>query len=232
MHGTSRWFPVIRSEEIVPRHIAFVQLLDEEIVLWRADDGALNAWENRCPHRGARLSIGTHAGSEIVCRYHGWRFASGSGSCTLIPAHPSQVPPKAARVRSYQIRERYGFAWIALGDVEGEPSLPELDGLPHLTLRSMTFAAAAADVAATLASEPGIVVHDPYRAVWERMGDAAPMLLLLQPESSAMTTLHAVAGNDLTGAGRLAFLRAHNAWCKEIRPRIVSEESRSAQASR
>lgn len=232
MDVTSRWFPVLRSEEVVPSHIAFVQLLDEEIVLWRADDGVLNAWENRCPHRGARLSIGSHAGSEIVCRYHGWRFASGSGSCTLIPAHPSQVPPKAARVRSYRVRERYGFAWIALGDVADEPSLPELDGLSHLTLRSMTFAAAAADVAATLASEPGIVVQDPYRAVSERVGDASPLLLLLQPESSAMMTLHAIAGGDLTGVERTALLRRHNEWCKELRPRIVSVEPIVAQAAR
>jgi len=231
MHETSRWFPVMRSEEIVPRHIAFVQLLDEEIALWRADDGVLNAWENRCPHRGARLSIGTHAGHEIVCRYHGWRFASGSGSCTLIPAHPSQVPPKAARVRSYHLRERYGFVWIALGDVAAEPSLPELDGLPALTLRSVTFPAAADDVAATIASEPSIVLQDPYRALCARVDDAAPLMLLLQPESSAMTTLHAIAGCDLTGAERLTFLRRHDAWCKELRLRLVSEERVAARAA-
>ena len=230
---TPRWFPVMRSAEIAPRHIAFVQLLDEEIALWRADDGAINAWENRCPHRGARFSIGTHAGSEIVCRYHGWRFASGSGSCTLIPAHPKQVPPKAAFARSYYARERYGFAWIALGDVADEPRLPELDGLPHLTLRSMTFAAAAADVAAAIASEPHVVLQDPYRAVCERMtDDRAPLMLLLQPESAAMTTLHAFAGSDLTGAERDAFLRRHNEWCKELRRRIVSEELLAARAAR
>jgi phenylpropionate dioxygenase-like ring-hydroxylating dioxygenase large terminal subunit len=82
----NRWFAVARGAELALRHVMHTQLLGQEIALWRDDAGALNAFENRCPHRGVRLSIGTNTGMELRCQYHGWRFASGGGRCAFIPA--------------------------------------------------------------------------------------------------------------------------------------------------
>ena len=110
----ARWFPVTRSAEIAPRHVAQAQLLGREIALWRSDAGIVNAWENRCPHRGVRLSIGYNMGNELRCQYHGWRFAAGSGQCTLIPAHPTQKPASGIRVGVYAVVERYHLVWVNL----------------------------------------------------------------------------------------------------------------------
>jgi len=47
------------------------------IFVVRGDDGALRAFHNRCPHRGARLCPGDagHA-RRLVCPYHAWTFTT------------------------------------------------------------------------------------------------------------------------------------------------------------
>ena len=52
-------------------------------------------------------------GAAIQCRYHGLRF-DGGGACVHNPHGPS-IPPRA-RVRAYPVIERYGIAWIWMGD--------------------------------------------------------------------------------------------------------------------
>ena len=105
----------------MPRYVAQAQLLGREIALWRSDAGAVNAWENRCPHRGVRLSIGYNTGNELRCQYHGWRFAAGSGQCTLIPAHPTQKPASGIRVGVYAAVERHHLVWVNLDAQIGAP---------------------------------------------------------------------------------------------------------------
>ena len=72
----STWFPVASISDLPYRHIFQGQLLGREYAIWRADDGNINIWENRCLHRGVRLSIGINGGSELKCQYHGWRYAN------------------------------------------------------------------------------------------------------------------------------------------------------------
>ncbi len=97
----NRWFAVSACGEVARNAVAHTQLLGQELVLWRSASGALNAWENRCPHRGVRLSLGSCMGEELRCQYHAWRFASGSGQCTHIPSHPGQKPASTIRARRY-----------------------------------------------------------------------------------------------------------------------------------
>ena len=115
----SRWFPVCRGADAVPRHVVHTALLGQELAVWRADDGAVNAWENRCPHRGVRLSVGTNLGHALRCRYHGWTYESGSARCIAIPCHPHLTPAAAIRVRAYPCTERQGHVWVRLEE-EGD----------------------------------------------------------------------------------------------------------------
>ena len=103
----------------MPRHVAHTALLGQELAVWRADDGTVNAWENRCPHRGVRLSIGTNLGHALKCRYHGWTYESGSARCIAIPCHPRLTPAAAIRVRAYPCAERQGFVWVRLAEEGG-----------------------------------------------------------------------------------------------------------------
>lgn len=120
-----RWFPVRGGEEAAACHIVHTALLGRELAVWRADDGTVNAWENRCPHRGVRLSIGTNLGNALKCRYHGWTYETGSGQCIEWPAHPGEMPPALVKARAFPCVEDQGYVWVRLSGEEEDDSGPE-----------------------------------------------------------------------------------------------------------
>lgn len=109
------WHPVAFSHLLAPGSSMPVQLLDEELVVWRRADGSVHAWDDRCPHRGAKLSLGQVVEDNLACPYHGWRF-DGRGRCVLRPAQPSLAPPDQPLVRIFHARERHGVIWVCLGE--------------------------------------------------------------------------------------------------------------------
>jgi phenylpropionate dioxygenase-like ring-hydroxylating dioxygenase large terminal subunit len=96
-------------------------------VIWRDRGGSVHAWEDRCPHRGTRLSIGRIADDQLVCAYHGWRFEN-SGRCVHFPALPALTPPESACAHTYLAEERYGLIWVCVGEARGRIlPFPEYD---------------------------------------------------------------------------------------------------------
>lgn len=108
------WHPVALAAAIAPGMVAASSLLGHDLALWRGDDGVIHAWEDRCPHRGTRFSLGKVEAGELQCAYHGWRFTA-SGACSEIPALPGHVPPKSAGAQVYAAAERYGLIWVCIG---------------------------------------------------------------------------------------------------------------------
>jgi len=97
-------------------------------VLWRGRDGSPRVLSDLCVHRGTALSLGRIDGGELVCAYHGWRYAA-DGRCVAIPQleNPERVPAKA-RVAAFAARERYGLIWVALAEPRWPlPEVPELE---------------------------------------------------------------------------------------------------------
>ncbi|WP_044477120.1 nitrite reductase small subunit NirD [Paenibacillus antibioticophila] len=47
---------------------------DKEIAVFRLSDGSIRAIENRCPHKGGRLSEGMVCGSSVHCPLHDWKI--------------------------------------------------------------------------------------------------------------------------------------------------------------
>src|SRR3954451_23784804 len=107
------WHPVAFAEELGAEPVP-VDLLEEPLVLWRDTAGTAHAFSDLCIHRGTALSLGTVEGDEIVCPYHGWRYAT-TGGRVAIPqlADPPRVPAKA-RARRFATREGLGLVWVAL----------------------------------------------------------------------------------------------------------------------
>jgi phenylpropionate dioxygenase-like ring-hydroxylating dioxygenase large terminal subunit len=121
------WHPVGFSAGLTGRPLA-ADLLGEPLVLWRGANGAPRAMSDLCVHRGTALSLGEVRDDQLVCPYHGWRYA-GDGRCVAIPQleDPSRVPAKA-RVPAFAVQERYGLIWVALEQPRWPlPEVPELE---------------------------------------------------------------------------------------------------------
>jgi len=105
------WYVAATSDEITEAPLGR-RLLGEDIVLWRAENGRLAAFENRCAHRAFPLSHSRVDGGQLVCGYHGCTYDS-TGVCTYIPSQ-NQVPI-GMRVPVFPVVEEPPFVWIWLG---------------------------------------------------------------------------------------------------------------------
>ena len=108
------WYVAALSSEIETRLDA-VRILGENIVLYRTASGEPVALQDSCPHRRLPLSKGRLLNGNIECGYHGLQF-NPSGQCVAAPTQ-DRIPP-SVRVRSYPVVDRWGLAWIWMGDAE------------------------------------------------------------------------------------------------------------------
>jgi phenylpropionate dioxygenase-like ring-hydroxylating dioxygenase large terminal subunit len=121
------WHPVAASAAVGAAPVA-VRLLERELVLWRDPAAGVQAWEDRCPHRGTRLSLGKVADGLLECAYHGWRFGP-RGACRAVPALPGFAPGPAHAAHAYDATEAYGIVFVRL---EGSAArVPEIAGAPQ-----------------------------------------------------------------------------------------------------
>ena len=107
------WYIGAWSHELDEGPIAR-KIMGQDLVLFRSGDGAAAALEDRCCHRGVKLSLGKAVETGIQCGYHGMVF-DGSGACV---ENPGEKLSPAHRVRAYIIAERQNFVWIWTGDPE------------------------------------------------------------------------------------------------------------------
>jgi len=119
------WYAVAMSRDVGDSPVP-VRVLGRDWVLARLDSG-LVAFEDRCPHRLAPLSIGAICGSELRCGYHGWTF-DATGACTGIPAlgDDAAIPSRAAVATPAGLIERYGMVWLA-----PEPPVCDIPAFPE-----------------------------------------------------------------------------------------------------
>jgi phenylpropionate dioxygenase-like ring-hydroxylating dioxygenase large terminal subunit len=123
------WHPVARSAQVGEQPLR-VKLLGEAYVIFRSG-GKVRAFIDRCPHRGAPLSIGAGEEGGLRCAYHGWLFDC-EGACTEIPALGNEATlPQRARLGSVGgVAERLGMVFLAPESPApgvGLPSIEEAD---------------------------------------------------------------------------------------------------------
>ncbi|QIM48574.1 aromatic ring-hydroxylating dioxygenase subunit alpha [Pusillimonas sp. DMV24BSW_D] len=139
MHHTRRslmrylknaWYVAALSSEVGPEDLFHRKLLGTNVLLYRKQNGDPVAMRDRCPHRFAPLHLGKRDGDQIVCHYHALKFDC-TGQCTHNP-HGSGNIPKAAKVPTYPLQEKYGFIWIWMGDEPADPAqLPDYSPLDN-----------------------------------------------------------------------------------------------------
>ncbi|MGE0004309.1 MAG: Rieske 2Fe-2S domain-containing protein [Parvibaculaceae bacterium] len=247
--ATRQWHPVAASDDLPFRHVFHAQLLGHELALWRADDGYVNVWENRCLHRGVRLSIGVNDGRELKCQYHGWRYSNRTAGCTYIPAHPADAPARTITNRTFPAVERHGLVWIAPSRGEEAPDrFAALDAEGVLVLRAIPVNAPAELVAGSLRT----YVFRPTACVTAadlapRGGDASPVMsaetidecsialrsreedaetvavFFVQPVDSVRCVIRGVLNGQAGHVGRVAVLRHHNAGLSRLRDRVEAD---------
>lgn len=108
------WYVAAWAEEIT-REPMRREILEQDIVFYRTEDGAPVALQNRCPHRSFPLCKGNIKGDRIQCGYHGIEF-NPDGSCAHVPQLKSA--PRAIRIESYPLVEQGPFIWIWMGGAD------------------------------------------------------------------------------------------------------------------
>lgn len=122
------WYVAGWSTELETAKPFAVSVLDEPIVIFRGESGAVHALEDRCVHRLAPLSLGRCEGDRLRCMYHGLLF-DAEGKVVEIPGQ--DLVPKHARVRSYPVVDRHSWLWVWMGDpaAADEALIPPAVGL-------------------------------------------------------------------------------------------------------
>jgi len=215
------WYPVASSDDLPFRHVYHGQLLGQELAIWRADDGHVNVWENRCLHRGVRLSIGINDGAELKCQYHGWRYANRTAGCTYIPAHPADAPARRITNRTYPVKERFGLVWSALTPEAPEPEVAERG----FALRPIPVNATPEMVLAALVRRGSAVTElRPLGVVLMLKGAPGRATYFVQPVDAARAVIRGVVET----APDIATLRGFNAVLSVLRDEVEAEARRGA----
>lgn len=119
------WYPVLPSWRVAEAPVGITRL-SEKICVWRDGNGEIHAIEDRCPHRGARLSLGWNLGENIACWYHGIEI-NDSGSVTKVPAQTNCPLVGKTCIKSYPAQEKQGAIFLFFGDeLHSEPCLLDL----------------------------------------------------------------------------------------------------------
>jgi len=121
----NQWYPVLPSWAVAARPVGITRL-SERIMLWRDRQGTVHAVEDRCPHRGARLSLGRNLDDRVACWYHGVEV-DGTGTVRNVPAVAGCPLEGQRAIRSFPVTERHGAIFLYLGDeLHPEPCALEL----------------------------------------------------------------------------------------------------------
>jgi phenylpropionate dioxygenase-like ring-hydroxylating dioxygenase large terminal subunit len=111
-----------------------LRVAGERIVFFRDENRRAVALLDRCPHRGAALSLGKVRDGAIECPFHGWGFKGDGANCG-VPWNPDARLERLGGT-ALGAREIGGLLWLytGLGAAPQEPSPPEIFARDDLTL--------------------------------------------------------------------------------------------------
>lgn len=111
------WTQAISIEDLKAKGRALFRQDEKQILLMATDQGFF-ALDNRCPHQGYPLKVGTlDDGCTLTCDWHNWKFDLETGACS--------TGQDAVRVYPHEVRD--GDLWIDLSDPD--PKIAETQGI-------------------------------------------------------------------------------------------------------
>ncbi|WP_421853491.1 Rieske 2Fe-2S domain-containing protein [Oricola sp.] len=212
------WSPIQLGHLLADGAVRRTMLSGLDLVVWRSFEGQVSLWDNRCPHRGMRLSHGFVRGDALACIYHGWHFGK-TGVCRSIPAHPGLEPPDAISVNTYRCVEMDGVIWGAEADAAGDPPAISGRGLRSLVVEAPLATAKAAIMAAGGADRTTHLILP--------VAEAGELILLGQPMTDARSALHLLSVDAVSAGASKALSRAGEAVRRAAEQASASERGAS-----
>jgi nitrite reductase (NADH) small subunit len=100
------WIEVCGLEEIGTGSVRAIEAEGLSIAVFRLADGRLCAIEDRCPHRGARLSRGVvYDTDKVACLDHGWSVRLTDGAVEA---------PERGCVRTFEVKVEGGVVLVSV----------------------------------------------------------------------------------------------------------------------
>ena len=92
----SDWFDIGALDDIPRRGARVVKSAMGCVAVFRTHDDEVFALDDRCPHKGGKLSDGLVHGHSVTCPLHNWVFALNDGLATgpdegSVRTHPAKV---------------------------------------------------------------------------------------------------------------------------------------------
>lgn len=121
---SNMWYPICQSARVKTRPVGLLRL-GHDLVVWRDSHFKIHTHDDRCLHRGAKLSVGQVVGDTLRCAYHGWCYDT-AGQCTTIPTSKTAETKLAPRLRltEFETQERCGLVWAYFGETVASPAPP------------------------------------------------------------------------------------------------------------
>ena len=107
--ANAEWLSICTVEQLPSPGVRAVALPELSVAVFRLADQRLFAIEDRCPHRGARLSSGVvYDGDKIACLDHGWGIRLTDGGVE---------PPEQGCVRTFPVKVENGQVFVFIAAV-------------------------------------------------------------------------------------------------------------------
>ncbi|KAK8475095.1 hypothetical protein V6N13_145053 [Hibiscus sabdariffa] len=91
---TEEWYPLYLTKDVPDDAPLGLTVFDQQLVLYKDGNGLLHCYQDRCPHRLAKLS-------------------EGNGKCVKIPQLPADAKiPRSACLKTYEVKESQGVIWV------------------------------------------------------------------------------------------------------------------------
>jgi phenylpropionate dioxygenase-like ring-hydroxylating dioxygenase large terminal subunit len=110
----NRWYPILPSSSVTNKPVG-IRRFGQKLVVWRDNTGQVRVQIDRCPHRGAPMSMGIHGGDRLICVYHGIEVGT-DGTILSVPGMPGCALEGRKATKTFPARELKGAIFVWYGD--------------------------------------------------------------------------------------------------------------------
>lgn len=112
----NQWYVILDSKEVKKNKPLKITRLNQNLSVWRDEQGEICCIEDKCAHRGASLSCGKIVAGKLECPFHGFQYDK-TGKITIIPANGKNATVQEQyKVKSFKTYENYGLVFLWWGD--------------------------------------------------------------------------------------------------------------------